>query len=212
MVWSGCRKTGIFFTQFALSMRRRKLDFRVSAPCTAATSSRGIPTWAFAITPPPPFAASTCVAAHRISSCIAHPEINTDSPLRGERGSPARAAFCEGGHNRNEHPETITRSTMARTREHKLISRPDGQGEFYDLRKDPRELNNLFGDKAMPPRKRRWSDGCSIGTFKLLMWRPKSAMPVDFRLVPSPESSLDACAGLISGRNSILRVDASARR
>ncbi len=130
MVWSGCRKTGIFFSQFALSMRRRKPDFRVSAPCMAATSSRGIPTWAFAITPPPPFAASTCVAAHRSSSRIAHPEINTDSPLRGEGGDPARAAFCEGGYNRNEHPETITRSTMARTREHKLILRPDGQGEF----------------------------------------------------------------------------------
>ena len=37
---------------------------------------------------------------------------------------------------------------MARTREQKLISRPDGQGEFYDVCKDPRELNNLFGDKS----------------------------------------------------------------
>jgi len=94
--------------------------------------------------------------------------------LRGEQGDPARAAFCEGGYNRNEpqefeplaefgnpnniyypkvklqneHPETITRSTMVRTREHKLVARPDGQGEFYDLRKDPRELKNLFGEKS----------------------------------------------------------------
>ena len=92
----------------------------------------------------------------------------------GNRAIPTRAAFCEGGYNRNEpqdfeplqdfstpdniyypkvklqndHPETITRSTMVRTLEHKLIARPDGQSEFYDLRQDPKELNNLFGESS----------------------------------------------------------------
>src|SRR5581483_2407297 len=93
--------------------------------------------------------------------------------LHGQPGDPGRAAFCEGGYNRyepqcfepmadfnsptdiyypkvslqNEHPETITRTTSIRTLEYKLILRPDGQSELYDLRKDPRELHNVYGSK-----------------------------------------------------------------
>jgi arylsulfatase A-like enzyme len=94
--------------------------------------------------------------------------------LRGEPGDAHRAAFCEGGYNmyepqcfeplkdfsnplniyypkvklQNEHPETVTRTTMIRTRESKLIIRPDGTSELYDLTKDSRELNNLYGDRS----------------------------------------------------------------
>ncbi len=94
--------------------------------------------------------------------------------LRGNPGDAHRAAFCEGGYNvyepqdfepmqdfsnpsniyypkiklQNEHPETITRTTMIRTAEMKLIDRPDGQGELYDLTRDPRELHNLYGDST----------------------------------------------------------------
>ena len=94
--------------------------------------------------------------------------------LRGERGDPQRAAFCEGGYNvyepqcfepmeefsapsniyypkiklQNEHPETITRATMIRTLDFKLVSRPDGASELYDLKQDPRELHNLYGSRA----------------------------------------------------------------
>jgi choline-sulfatase len=94
--------------------------------------------------------------------------------LQGAPGDPQRAAFCEGGYNRyepqcfepmadfsspadiyypkvalqNEHPETITRTTSIRTREYKLILRPDGQSELYDLRRDPRELHNVYGTKV----------------------------------------------------------------
>lgn len=93
--------------------------------------------------------------------------------LDGKPGDPRRAAFCEGGYNvyepqcfepmadftspsdiynpkvalQNEHPETITRTTSIRTLDHKLILRPDGQSELYDLKKDPRELHNVFGSK-----------------------------------------------------------------
>jgi hypothetical protein len=35
---------------------------------------------------------------------------------------------------------------MIRTLESKLILRPDGQSELYDLKKDPRELHNIYGD------------------------------------------------------------------
>jgi choline-sulfatase len=93
--------------------------------------------------------------------------------LQGRPGDPNRAAFCEGGYNtnepqefeplaqfsdtanmyypkvalQNEQPNTITRSSMIRTAQHKLIYRPDDQSELYDLSRDPRELNNLYGDK-----------------------------------------------------------------
>ena len=94
--------------------------------------------------------------------------------LNGEPGDPARAVFCEGGYNKNEpqcfepidesvipsnlyypkrtlqnqQPETITRTSMIRTANHKLIYRPDDQSELYDLIKDPRELHNLYNQSG----------------------------------------------------------------
>ena len=94
--------------------------------------------------------------------------------MRGEAGDLNRAAFAEGGYNtyepqcfeplkdfsnplniyypkvklQNEHPETITRATMIRTLDAKLILRPDGQSELYDLKNDGRELHNVYGNQA----------------------------------------------------------------
>jgi choline-sulfatase len=98
--------------------------------------------------------------------------------LRGERGDPQRAAFCEGGYNvyelqcfepmtdfaspsmiyypkvklQNEHPETVTRAAMVRTPELKLVLRPDGQNELYDLKTDPHELHNIWGEPSYASR------------------------------------------------------------
>jgi arylsulfatase A-like enzyme len=91
--------------------------------------------------------------------------------IAGKPGDPERAAFAEGGYNINEphafepvenfpkdhiyypkvslevkNPETITRTTMIRTHTHKLSLRPDGRSELYDLKKDPRELVNVYDD------------------------------------------------------------------
>ena len=92
--------------------------------------------------------------------------------LRGAPGSPTRVVFAEGGYDthephcfegkpedgvagnprgiyypkgrqQQEHPESVSRSTMIRTRTHKLIRRPNGQSELYDLAQDPLELHNL---------------------------------------------------------------------
>ncbi len=91
--------------------------------------------------------------------------------LSGEKGDPNRAAFCEGGYNvyepqcfeppgsgggpyvdkvllQNERPQTVSRSTMIRTRTHKLIVRPQGQSELYSYDTDPQERNNLYGDSS----------------------------------------------------------------
>jgi choline-sulfatase len=89
--------------------------------------------------------------------------------LQGSPGDPRRAAFAEGGYNIYEpqcfepvrgpleiyhpkckleqsEPQTVSRAAMVRTREHKLILRPNGQSELYSYRQDPNELHNLYGD------------------------------------------------------------------
>ena len=89
--------------------------------------------------------------------------------LQGAAGDADRCAFAEGGYNvyepqcyepvnaifgiygpkvklQNVRPETVSRSAMVRTHEHKLISRPDGVSELYDLKRDPHETKNLYGD------------------------------------------------------------------
>jgi choline-sulfatase len=95
--------------------------------------------------------------------------------MGGAAGDPARAAFAEGGYGvhephcfegrqagdqagrssdhiyhpkgrvQQEHPESIGRAAMVRTASHKLVRRPGGTSELYDLVADPRELENLWG-------------------------------------------------------------------
>lgn len=99
--------------------------------------------------------------------------------LHGEPGDPARAAFAEGGYDPHEphcfeghvggdqflrepshiyfpkanlqqrDPLSVCRAAMIRTATHKLIRRPLEQSELYDLRADPWELQNRFGDPAL---------------------------------------------------------------
>jgi choline-sulfatase len=44
-----------------------------------------------------------------------------------------------------EQPQTVSRSAAVRTRQHKLIVRPQGQCELYDCTSDPMLENNLYG-------------------------------------------------------------------
>jgi choline-sulfatase len=117
---------------------------------------------------------ATCLELAGIQAGHTHFARSLTPQLNGKPGDPQRAAFCEGGYNtyepqcfepmqsfsspaniyypkvklQNEHPETITRTTMIRTLYGKLILRPDGQSELYDLAKDPRELRNVYGARA----------------------------------------------------------------
>ncbi|HEY1948684.1 MAG TPA: sulfatase-like hydrolase/transferase [Bryobacteraceae bacterium] len=117
---------------------------------------------------------ATCLDLAGIEARHTHFARTLSPQLHGASGDTRRAAFCEGGYNvyepqcfeplqgfsnplniyypkvklQNEHPETVTRSTMIRTLESKLILRPDGQSELYDLKKDPRELHNFYGDRS----------------------------------------------------------------
>ena len=45
-------------------------------------------------------------------------------------------------------PLRTTRATGIRTLDYRLVHRPDGISELYDLKKDPRELNNVYGDRS----------------------------------------------------------------
>lgn len=98
--------------------------------------------------------------------------------LQGAPGDPTRAAFAEGGYDPHEpncfeswdgrpafahtpeaiyypkilqqgvNPESVCRTAMVRTLDHKLVYRSAGQSELYDLRADPRELRNRYADPA----------------------------------------------------------------
>ncbi|MBB6633169.1 sulfatase-like hydrolase/transferase [Cohnella thailandensis] len=47
-----------------------------------------------------------------------------------------------------EHPDSVGRTTMLRTGDYKLIRRTADRSELYDLKKDPRELNNVYEDPS----------------------------------------------------------------
>jgi len=96
--------------------------------------------------------------------------------LGGAPGDAGRAAFAEGGYDphephcfegrwaeydiprspehiywpkglqQQEHPASVCRSAMIRTREWKLVRRTADVCELYDLRADPQELCNIYGD------------------------------------------------------------------
>ncbi len=116
----------------------------------------------------------TCLELAGVKAQHTHFARSLIPQLQGQPGDPRRTAFSKGGYNtyepqcfeplgefadprniyypkvklQSERPETITRATMVRTLDAKLIARPDGESELYDLRKDPRELNNVFGDHS----------------------------------------------------------------
>ncbi|NLG42521.1 MAG: sulfatase-like hydrolase/transferase, partial [Phycisphaerae bacterium] len=97
--------------------------------------------------------------------------------LHGAPGDPDRAVFAEGGYDphephafegranagifrdatsiyypkglqQQEHPLSVCRAVMMRTLDYKLVRRPLGVSELYDLRADPRELRNVYADPA----------------------------------------------------------------
>ena len=87
--------------------------------------------------------------------------------VKGGSGDPNRATFTEGGYNiyepqafetvpqhgvyvaktslEAEMPEDVSRSVAIRTKDRKLIIRPQGQCELYDCVRDPKLTTNVIG-------------------------------------------------------------------
>ena len=61
--------------------------------------------------------------------------------------------YLPKGKLQQEIPESVCRTTMIRSLNHKLIRRTAGQDELYDLENDPRELKNLIDDPGMQETK-----------------------------------------------------------
>jgi len=58
------------------------------------------------------------------------------------------AIYYPKGRLQQDHPESVCRAAMIRTMTHKLIHRPLGVSELYDLTDDPQELHNIHDDTA----------------------------------------------------------------
>ena len=50
------------------------------------------------------------------------------------------------GKQQQDHPLSVSRTTMMRSLEYKLIRRTSGEHELYDLKNDPDELHNVYAD------------------------------------------------------------------
>lgn len=115
---------------------------------------------------------ATCLELAGIEARHTHFARSLVPQLHGPGGDPERAAFAEAGYNTYEpqcfevptapgqiyypkthlqltQPEMVTRAAMIRTRDYKLVLRPQGQSELYDYREDAHELHNRYGESSV---------------------------------------------------------------
>jgi len=70
-----------------------------------------------------------------------------DRESRGFMKGPTNVYYPKGMQQR-EHRDSVGRASMIRTLTKKLVLRTYGGNELYDLREDPLELNNVYGEKS----------------------------------------------------------------
>ena len=69
-------------------------------------------------------------------------------PTTGDIGADPRGIYYPKGKQQQDYPDSVCRAVMLRTLTHKLVRRTRGVNELYDLRRDPRELSNLYLEPA----------------------------------------------------------------
>jgi choline-sulfatase len=143
-----------------------------------------------------------------------HFAVSQNPVLHGDAtADPRRVAFTEGGYSANdwhgaetlsingkridpssiyypkrkmghEEPETLERTVMLRDNRFKLVYRPSGNGEFYDLASDPRETRNRWNDPVLAPEKDRLQARLTAWLVQTSDVIPFDPDPRDF---PSPD-------------------------
>ena len=123
--------------------------------------------------------------------------------LNGSAGDATRAVFAEGGYDthephcyegrmsehdvtrtpghiywpkglqQQEHPESVSRAVMVRTMDFKLVRRTTGVNELYDLRGDPQELHNVYGDPGFRAQREELGE-------RLVDWHMRTSDVVPF--------------------------------
>lgn len=167
---------------------------------------------------------ATCLELAGIEARHTHFSRSLVPQLHGSAGDSDRASFTEGGYNTYEpqcfeaepprgelyyprlnlhhtEPETVSRCAAIKTHEYKFVSRPQGDGEFYLLRNDPRQMDNLYGDRsvrdAQQEAQQRLLDWY-INTTGISPWGadsrdfPPYIKPPNFSGSPSSEKILDS--------------------
>ena len=127
--------------------------------------------------------------------------------IQGAAGDPERMVFAEGGYARHEPhafegkpdrdyfardplniyypkgavqqelPDSVGRATMLRTSKHKLVYRPTGVNELYDLQADPLELNNQYFETGRSEMRRELES-------RLLEWLVQTSDVVPYDIDP----------------------------
>lgn len=64
-------------------------------------------------------------------------------------GDPPHQATAGKQHTYHDEPDSMARCSMVRSETHKLVMRETGGNELYDLRADPWEMDNRYGDPGM---------------------------------------------------------------
>ncbi|MCB0081530.1 MAG: DUF4976 domain-containing protein, partial [Caldilineaceae bacterium] len=67
---------------------------------------------------------------------------------RDQFARDATNIYYPKGLQQQEHPDSVGRSVAMRTNTHRMVYRPTGQNELYDMAADPQELNNVHGQPA----------------------------------------------------------------
>ena len=71
----------------------------------------------------------------------------------GKMAAVAKSLYGAKRDMQQQHPETVCRTVMIRTLHYKLVRRTSGENELYDLKKDPKEYENLYHDSRYREQK-----------------------------------------------------------